>query len=546
MEQSSGMSVARAEQMGFERKAECTWGAARLIVGFLLFVVGISAAALSAGDGASQSFHTSAEQPGKDSRALSVPLHPADPADPKPPSGGMVMVMWALVLGPSAVILALWAAQRYVPKMSVWTGLSISTYLLLVPGLLCKIFAYRVSGMSGTMEIRNKHESICDFAVDLAQQGGVGWFGAFLVVLYAMVVPTVKLALLVAAELWRNGSPKQVRWARVSVIVLKSISKWASPDIFAYVILIHLVRSLTHEIDAWGTPMEAMRGVGELRLGFTGFAAFCVLSTIATLGLPTPDEPYDARDVATEGGSCQRYLQWCPTGKSLVALVCVLFAAFAVFLCKGLQMPCMALSVNMEPLYEPNGPIPLSMKDMIESFHLEEISKTNVSMWACITGLASRVAHGGDPNDCIALGLYVVFVIGFTALDMFVLLVAAFQRHSGIWEETTDSEHGFSALGVSHALKKLSMMDVALVGLFLVLCCGSVYENEGLTLHFRWGLFVLFCGEACHYLTYFFVSQAASQASKQAAAKQPEEFEGNSSSHEEEDISSMAGTVVWV
>merc|ERR1719168_111966 len=118
---------------------------------------------------------------------------------------------------------------------------------------------------------------------------------------------------------------------------------------------------------------------------------------------------------------------------------------------------------------------------------------------------------------------------------MFVLLIAAFQQHTRIWQEAADSEHHFSALGVSHALKKLSMMDVALVGIFIVLCCGSVYEKEGLSLHFRWGWFVLFCAEACHYLTYFLVFGAAPQASKQAAAKQPEELEDNSSNREEDD-----------
>merc|ERR1711972_484806 len=155
-----------------------------------------------------------------------------------------------------------------------------------------------------------------------------------------------------------------------------------------------------------------------------------------------------------------------------------------------------------------------------------------------------RVAHGGGPNDCIALGLYVVFVIAFTALDMFFLLIAAFQQHTRIWEEAADSERRFSALGVSHALKKLSMMDVALVGIFIVLCCGSVYEKEGLSLHFRWGWFVLFCAEACHYLTYFLVCRAAPQPSKQVAAKQAEELEENSCEVEEDDSSSMPGTVV--
>merc|ERR1712039_1089272 len=120
-------------------------------------------------------------------------------------------------------------------------------------------------------------------------------------------------------------------------------------------------------------------------------------------------------------------------------------------------------------------------------FHLAEISKADVSMWACVAELASRVAHGGGPNDCIALGLYVVFVIAFTALDMFVLVIAAFQQHTRLWEEAADSEHRFSALGVSHALKKLSMMDVALVGIFIVLLWIRVREG-GVVLAFPLGL----------------------------------------------------------
>jgi len=204
----------------------------------------------------------------------------------------------------------------------------------------------------------------------------------------------------------------------------------------------------------------------------------------------------------------------------------------------------MALRVNMDAMYEPDGPIPLTMKATVESLNLAEISKADVSMWACVTDLASRVAHGGGPNDCIALGLYVVFVIAFTALDMFFLLIAAFQQHTGFWEGAADSEHHFSALGVSHALKKLSMMDVALVGIFIVLCCGSVYEKEGLTVQFRWGLFVLFCAEACHYLTYFLVCRSAPQPSKQVAAKQAEKSEDNSFQGDEDDSASMPGSVV--
>jgi len=198
----------------------------------------------------------------------------------------------------------------------------------------------------------------------------------------------------------------------------------------------------------------------------------------------------------------------------------------------------------MEALYEPNGPIPLSMKDTVESLDLGEVTKADVSMWACVAELAWHAAHGGGPNEFIALVLYAVFVIVVTVLDMFVLVIAALQQRVRIWEEANDSKRYFSALAVSHVLKKLSMMDVAIVGIALVVSCGSVYKKAGTALYFRWGLFVLFCAEACHYLAYFLVCSAAPQALEEVVAKQADQLEGDTANSEEDDSISMPETVV--
>merc|ERR1712039_25442 len=128
---------------------------------------------------------------------------------------------------------------------------------------------------------------------------------------------------------------------------------------------------------------------------------------------------------------------------------------------------------------------------------------------------------------------------------MGVLVVAAFQQHSGILGEAQDSKPRFSAVAVSHVLKKLSMMDVALVGIALAVCCGSVYKKAGTALYFRWGLLVLSGAELCHYLAYFLVTHAAPQGTAKAVAKQAEKLEDDAGNSDEADAGiSMPGTVV--
>ena len=87
-------------------------------------------------------------------------------------------------------------------------------------------------------------ESMLAFIQTLAADGS--WIGVILIVLYAMVIPAAKLVLLALVGAWRRGTPRQVMRARLCVHVLQAISKWAAPDMFAYVLLLFLLRSLDH------------------------------------------------------------------------------------------------------------------------------------------------------------------------------------------------------------------------------------------------------------------------------------------------------------
>jgi len=76
---------------------------------------------------------------------------------------------------------------------------------------------------------------------------------------------------------------------------VQQISKWACPDMFAYILLTYLVRSLNHP--------PTLQGLMQLDLGFTCFSIFCVGSTVSSLGIRRPAEP-----PRKEGASPRRQL----------------------------------------------------------------------------------------------------------------------------------------------------------------------------------------------------------------------------------------------
>merc|ERR1712226_666148 len=62
--------------------------------------------------------------------------------------------------------------------------------------------------------------------------------------------------------------------------MVQAMSKWACPDLFAYILMAYLFRSL-HK------PPHLLSSF-QLDVGFTCFSVFCIGSTLATLGLRVP------------------------------------------------------------------------------------------------------------------------------------------------------------------------------------------------------------------------------------------------------------------
>jgi len=167
------------------------------------------------------------------------------------------------------------------------------SYALLLPAIMTVLFSFNlyasftllgVASIQVNLTRENDKpaaitESMWQLISTLWDTGG--YLGAVLVVIYAMVVPALKLMLLFFGEWWRNSKDEsRVLRARRCIQFVQFISKWASPDMFAYILMLHLFRDLNNP------PVLQAKAV--LDVGFIAFCLFCISSTISTLGIKLP------------------------------------------------------------------------------------------------------------------------------------------------------------------------------------------------------------------------------------------------------------------
>jgi len=367
-----------------------------------------------------------------------------------------------------------------------------ASYALLIPGLVSALFSFSIYadilvgkiglGPEGGMNRTGATTESMLGLVQLLFSTGSG-LGAVLVVVYAIVIPAAKLVLLVCGELLRGRSPGA---SRTCVQVVQNISKWACPDMFAYVLLIHLIRGLNHP--------RLLRAAGRLDLGFTCFSLFCIGSTVAALGVQAPDREK----------RCWRAAAAMLGKRGLFAAVLPLTVAFFVLMGYGVQQPVMALRVRMESLYEPAGPIPSNFAPVIDMLHIPQLANADVSVVQCLKNLVQYIGYG-EVNSFIGFIFLAGFVVACTMLDMLMLAVTAGFLAFGV----VRTINGHSPLGLCWVLKKLSMLDVAIMGVIVVTLCMVMYRKDGVIVSMCGGLAQLAGAEAIHYLTYYLVKGAA-------------------------------------
>jgi len=290
--------------------------------------------------------------------------------------------------------------------------------------------------------------------------------GAALVILYAIAIPVVKLILLLIGNLLQRDFQTA---SRRCIQAVQNISKWACPDMFAYILLMNLVKSLAR-------PPYLVAN-GRLDLGFTSFSLFCIGSTVAALGIRVPDREH----------GCFQKLGKMASEKDLLLFVSLLFAIFAILFFVGLTQTVMALRIGeLDPMIEATlGFVGLTPEKL----------KTDVNVLKCMHTLSLEIAHG-EMTSFISFCLFSIFVIGMTLVDMCVLLWISFAA----WRGQPISRF----MQLSWVLKKLSMVDVMCMGVLIVTMCMSMYRKY-VVVTMGTGQWLLVGSEVVHYFTYYFV-----------------------------------------
>lgn len=383
-----------------------------------------------------------------------------------------------------------------------------ASYGLLVPGLTCVLFSFNIMLDFGIIKLGvdpgggvDKVPAVTESMLGLIKmlRDTDCSVGAAAVVLYALVIPAVKLLLLLVGQ-FRDGHHALSAFC---IRTVQSISKWACPDMFAYILIMYLVRGLNHP--------RMLRSEMQLDLGFTFFSLFCVGSTVASLGIHAKD----AQSASTSFGLWKRL--WGKLQKAhVLALVLVLAGGFAGCFWVGLVSPVMALRVSLDDLYQPKGPIPTSMLGIplgpvIDELHIPEKANADVSLWSAMKSLHEWM-NGGEVNSFIALVMLAVFVVALTVADMIVLLftAACLCCQSGNALQSSSCFLG-TLTTTSKVLRKLSMLDVLIMGILVVSLCMSMYQKAGIYVSTSHGLTALMCAELLHYITYYAVLGALEQ-----------------------------------
>lgn len=190
--------------------------------------------------------------------------------------------------------------------MTYWKSLSsmqyvgwvlvITSYALLIPGLILPLYYYKANNMI----VEKTMFTTLDLVYDLG-----GWFPAFLVAFFGLVVPAVKLIMLIVAHTFRKP------WMSTLVVV---VSKWA--------ILDALVASL---IMAYFSYALKGKMISHVSTGFTCFVLYCIFSTAAALILDDVDVSF--RDIYASEGFIARS---CQKGRFYAAIAVVIASAFTI------------------------------------------------------------------------------------------------------------------------------------------------------------------------------------------------------------------------
>lgn len=391
-----------------------------------------------------------------------------------------------------------WVMQAKPSKQtSVTAALALAfSYALLVPGLCETLFSFLITiDMLGiNVVISTTHdsqpgadtESMISLISRLKDFGAM--LGCVLVVLYAIVVPVAKLFMLCLGEYWRVSADRSLAsLSRRFIQVVQVISKWACPDMFAYILILTLFREV-------GKKSDLIKMQAELDVGFTCFSVFCVTSTLASLSI-SPEDSGDQKQPPPP--PFMRLLGL----RGMTLLVGLLTLAFAVLMGFGFVTPVMGLRISKDMILQPIGPLPAFLGPVIDGMGLEEQMNTDVTLGSTIRLLASYI-RDGEVNCIIAIVMLLLNVVALTVLDMCALLAAMLTLSGSGKPDRT--------LPAARVLKHCSMLDVFCMGTLIICASGETFQKQGIFFLLMPGWGMLVAAEVLHYITFYLVDSVAS------------------------------------
>jgi len=297
--------------------------------------------------------------------------------------------------------------------------------------------------------------------------------------------------LLGLGELWRHRPETwKVRVARWSIWAVQMISKWASPDMFAFALLYYLLRSLNHP--------PYLESIQVLDIGFACYNIFCVSSVVSTMSVTLPKDP-------DRGKASRDMLVALRLGPSVVApMAALLFVAWVGFFLKGALTPCLTLRLELDTIMKALG-LPSNLKSVVEMFNVEKLINTSVSLWQAATTLLGWFHQSWELNLLLASVMIGGFSLVLTVVDMVMLLVVAVQL-AWFGPDSINGRALSSMLHATHSLKHLAMLDVCTTGVIVVSYAASIYKEQGIMIELASGIYFLVASEVLHYLMFYFVS----------------------------------------
>jgi len=382
-----------------------------------------------------------------------------------------------------------------------------ASYALLVPGLTGFIFSFNIVINEGdwlrlavTKDNEGNPGPCTESAVSLLHRllSSGNALGAFFLFLYAVLVPLFKVTALIFGECWRCSEDEAlVNRSRLCILSVHFISKWASPDMFAYVLFNHLLRSLHQP--------PTLESVGHLDVGFDYFSIFCLLSTFASLGIrPPPPPKKPAEPAAPILATGTRGLRTAISGLTCMWSICMLV---------GVSISCLRMRLDERAFDQMEPTTKASAMLIIEDLNLTERMSADVSIVGCLMSLVRWLLFAGEANLVLAFVLLAGFVVVLPIWHMMVLLKAAYQI-DGVEAATTgqlDPRPDSSSAAVDSAtvLNHIAMLDVCIMGVAVVVLCSGAYKEQGLIMSLGYGFFSCLAAEVFRYTAHYMVMNAA-------------------------------------